>query len=108
MEFVLTNSSRMHAEEGQPPHWQCTAFIQAQQPSMISQVLFVEYHLPTAMKNPVRRVFTANGGFPLEVDAWKPYEVKARVVYKPETNRKPTKLSSTLQLQRKVAAGVRA
>ena len=106
MDLTLNNSSRFSGQEGKENWWEWTAYIDAGQPQALNDIDFVEYHLHPSFKNPIRRVFDRGGGFPLKMEGWGAFKLRARVVYKPHCRQKNVTLAHTLRLERqRVASG---
>ena len=96
MSFVLKNDSSYAAKHGDTDWWNWTAYIECTPPDSLDQVDYVEYHLHSSFRNPVQRIRTREGGFPLRTSGWGTFELRARVVLK-DKRKEPLVLSHDLE-----------
>ena len=64
----------------------------------LNKIEYVEYHLHSSFKNPVKRVRKIGGGFALSMKGWGTFNLKARVVFK-DKNTNPLLLSHYLKFE---------
>ena len=98
MSLSLKNTSSYAGKEGGTDWWEWTAHIDCTSPDSLDDIMYVEYHLHPTFKNPVRRVHTKGGGFPLKSTGWGVFELKAKVVFK-DSNKSPVMLSYYLEFE---------
>jgi len=82
MTITLENRSQYTRKVGSTDFWEWTAYVKCDPPDSLDDIEYVEYHLHPTFHNPVRRVFSQQGGFPLRSEGWGTFELKARVVFK--------------------------
>ena len=98
MSISLGNDSQYARQEGDTNWWKWTAYVQCTPPDSLGEIAYVEYHLHPSFRNPVVRVKTSEGGFPLNRIGWGVFELKAKVVFK-DKDRKPLFLSHYLEFE---------
>lgn len=82
MSVVLKNTASYDGKRGDTDWWNWTAYIEVSEPDSLDNIEYVEYHLHPTFKNPVRRVYTKENGFPLNTSGWGVFEFQAKVVFK--------------------------
>ncbi len=102
MSLILENTSSYAGKRGDTDWWNWTAFIKATPPHSLDEIEYVEYHLHSTFRNPVRRVYKKEDGFALKTSGWGVFELKAKVVFK-DPNRTPEVLSHRLQFKGNVS-----
>lgn len=96
MSFILKNDSSYAGKYGDTDWWNWTAYITCTPPDSLDQVDYVEYHLHSSFRNPVQRIRTQEGGFPLSTSGWGTFRLRARVVLK-DKGKEPVVLSHSLE-----------
>jgi transcription initiation factor IIF auxiliary subunit len=92
----LENTSEFLRSEGSTNWWHWTAYIDSPDEEELDKIAYVEYHLHSSFKNPVKRVRKMRGGFPLTMKGWGTFQINARVVFK-DKNTKDLSLSHQLK-----------
>ena len=96
MSISLENTSKFSEKIGDTSWYSWTAYISCSEPDSLDDIKFVEYHLHPTFKNPIRRIFKKDGGFPFKTRGWGVFNLRAHVVFKDE-RRKPELLEHFLQ-----------
>lgn len=94
--FILRNISSYVGKEGGTDWWDWTAYIEAASPELLDQVDYVEYHLHSSFRDPVKRIRVKQGGFPFSTKGWGTFELKAKIVFK-DKNETPVILRHYLE-----------
>ena len=98
MSIKLINDSQYAKQEGETHWWSWTAYLQCMPPDSLGEIAYVEYYLHPSFRNPVVRVKTREGGFPLTRIGWGVFELRAKVVFT-DKKRKPLILSHYLEFE---------
>ena len=82
MALSLKNTSRYLERSGDTHWWEWTAYIEAETPSELDEVDFVEYRLHPSFKNPICWITDREGGFPLTRRGWGRFTLYAKVNFR--------------------------
>lgn len=82
MSYALSNKSEYLGKEGNTDWWRWTAYIACDDSDELDAIDYVEYHLHSSFRNPLKRSRHAETGFSVSAKGWGTFPIKARIVFK--------------------------